>query len=360
MTCRLLSAVFAVLSLCPDSLPAQAGGKGGAGGEERAPAVNTAVDKRGPRGVSASIRRALRWLRSQQQDSGQFRSSGAGKLPSFASPVAVHSLGMLAFLGDGNTLRAGPHKEVVKKATLWLRSQGGGVRGRYGSGGLDQALALQAIAETAGLSQYRLLSRDVREGLAGLTRLQSKDGGFPAGPAGQASDPIASLHALLAMKAARELCKEPARAAEQRLLDWFAGLPGRDGLRLAAGYGSQRGEASATAAWLFARCIGGDPKQRDELIPAFAQRILAADKALASAPSPLDEYLRSHAAHQAGGPLRRAWETEGRRALLARQDRAGAIPAPAGGAGSRLWSTALGVLSLQASYRFSAPGPGRK
>ena len=39
--------------------------------------------------------------------------------------VGVTGLALLAFLGDGSTMRSGPYKDVVKKAVKWLRKPAG-------------------------------------------------------------------------------------------------------------------------------------------------------------------------------------------------------------------------------------------
>jgi hypothetical protein len=37
--------------------------------------------------------------------------------------VGATGLALLAYLGDGNTLRVGPYREQVKKGVAWLRQQ---------------------------------------------------------------------------------------------------------------------------------------------------------------------------------------------------------------------------------------------
>lgn len=303
--------------------------------------------------VARAIERGLLWLRAQQQADGSFTLPGEKPRQAPYSEIEIHSLCLLSFLGDGSTLRAGPFKDPVKKAVRWLRSRGRNAAMQYDKRCLGQALAVQALAECACLSKSTLLAVDVKRGLPVLTRMQNPDGGFPAGRAGLPSDVVASLHALLALQTARMLSTVEIEVgdAEERLLTWFGKLPQQKSLQLDARYGEHRREQLAASAWLLARFLGGASPKADEWILAAAQRIQVADKGSAQRASGLEEYLRSHAAYQLGGALLREWKGRGRRSLLERQLDAGGIRSAAGARPS-LWSTALGVLSLEAAFRF--------
>src|SRR5690606_24438960 len=80
---------------------------------------------------------------------------------------AVHDIGLtglalLAFLADGNTLRAGDYHDQVRKGIAWLREQQDPRTGLFGTAPsnefvYDHAIATLAMVEAYGLSDYRLL-----------------------------------------------------------------------------------------------------------------------------------------------------------------------------------------------------------
>ena len=75
--------------------------------------------------------------------------------------VGVTGLALLAFLGDGSTMRAGPYRKNIKKGIGWLRSQQqeNGLFGGNASHDFiyDHAIAAYAMCEAYGLSDYKLL-----------------------------------------------------------------------------------------------------------------------------------------------------------------------------------------------------------
>ena len=76
---------------------------------------------------------------------------------------------LLAFLGDGSTMRSGPYKNVVKKAVKWLRKQQG-PNGLFGTAAshdfvYDHAIASYAMCEAFGLSKYTVLRENAQGGI---------------------------------------------------------------------------------------------------------------------------------------------------------------------------------------------------
>ena len=81
----------------------------------------------------AAVDRGLAWLAKHQDADGRWdcdgfmkhdgasdRCDGAGR-PAY--DVGATALALLAFLGDGNSVRSGEHRDVVKRAVVWLRKQ---------------------------------------------------------------------------------------------------------------------------------------------------------------------------------------------------------------------------------------------
>ncbi len=129
----------------------------------------------GPRAVELG----LEWLQVHQDPDGRWDSAdfmahdlrgeatdGPG---SQVHSVGVTGLALLAFLGDGNTMRSGPYQDVVNKAVQWLREQQGD-NGLYGTNAshdfiYDHTLATLAMIEAFGLSDSGLLRRYAQNGI---------------------------------------------------------------------------------------------------------------------------------------------------------------------------------------------------
>ena len=87
-----------------------------------------------------------------------------------AHDVGVTGLALLAFLGDGSTLRSGPYKDVVKKGVKWLKDNQDPDTGLFGTTAArdfvyDHAIAAYAMCEAYGLSRSPLLKASAQKGL---------------------------------------------------------------------------------------------------------------------------------------------------------------------------------------------------
>ncbi|MCB9870195.1 MAG: terpene cyclase/mutase family protein [Planctomycetes bacterium] len=139
--------------------------------EPSAPAVD-------PQAVRQAIDRALKWLHARQDPDGKWDSDGfmkhdrGGRSDNPGNPVhdvGVTGLALLAFLGEGSTLRNGRYQETVKKAVAWLREQQGedGVIGTTASHDFiyDHAIATYALCEAFGLSDYKMLRANAQRAI---------------------------------------------------------------------------------------------------------------------------------------------------------------------------------------------------
>ncbi len=128
--------------------------------------------------MQASVDNALTWLVKHQDEDGRWDSDGFGKhdpdgkTDGAGSPthdVSATGLSLLALLGGGNTMRAGPHAMAVKNAVNWLRKQQQ-ENGLFGTNAAhdfiyDHAIATFAMCETYGLSSYESLKPIAQKGL---------------------------------------------------------------------------------------------------------------------------------------------------------------------------------------------------
>ena len=115
---------------------------------------------RGPdRTTAVTIERALEWLKDHQDDDGKWdadefmKHDGDGPICDGAGnpvhDVGVTGLALLAFLGDGSTLRSGPYRQVVQRAVGWLRNQQDLDTGLFGTANSNEFLYGHAIATLA-------------------------------------------------------------------------------------------------------------------------------------------------------------------------------------------------------------------
>ncbi|MCA8963613.1 MAG: hypothetical protein KDC48_01930 [Planctomycetes bacterium] len=100
--------------------------------------------------------RAQNYLQSCQEEDGHWSAAAHGG--EATADLRVNALVLLAYLGDGNTLRSGPYKNQVKGAYRWLRSVLDD-KGRFALRAdpqwlLDHAIATYAWVESMRASQY--------------------------------------------------------------------------------------------------------------------------------------------------------------------------------------------------------------
>ncbi|HEX5053398.1 MAG TPA: hypothetical protein VFZ65_16595 [Planctomycetota bacterium] len=311
------------------AVESQAGGAGGRYGGRMAGRIS----KGGHPAIAGAIVSGFVRLTSQQQSDGSFAAAdGRGDMEATA-------LWMLALLGDGRTLDAGPAAGVLQRGVGWILSQqradGAFVDAAPGSIG-HHALATYALVEAAGLSASGALLRgSAQAGLDWLFAQRQPDGGWNNGLQGVASDPMSTAKSIAAIASAEFFgFAVPMRPSE--LVGWF------DDVVVT--------ETAPTAAALFTRFFAGqDPKQ----VPAMTT--MAGLVGTADPSDPWGAYWTTYALFQMGGRPWTDWQKRLDPAIVKTQIRDGDLEGfwePAGGC-SRLTTTALRLLTLEAYYRYS-------
>lgn len=300
--------------------------------------------------LADSIASGNQWWQRQQRPDGSFPDD-QGRPDTTATALVT-----LALLGDGQTLDAGADTLALRASVGWLLGQQreNGAFADGGPGSLQQhALATYALAEASGLSTNGVLVRGaVQTAVGHLFAVRSVDGGWNDGTPGTPSDTLSTVHGLTAVASA-EFFAMRGPAGPRELAPWFDSVASATGAHrlTAASPVDAAPHAAATAAALFARFFAGqDPKQ----VPVMK---VAADLLLATSDpkDPWGAYWTTYALFQMGG---RHWVEWNRRIdgdIVQTQIRDGELKGswePAGGC-TRLTTTALRVLTLEAYYRYS-------
>ncbi len=367
------------------------GGGAGAGG---AP-VRTAVDA------------ALLWLRAHQDGDGrwdcdEFMKHDGGARPCDGAGDPLHDVGvtglaLLAFLGDGSTLRSGPHCDVIKRGVDWLRAQQDADTGCLGTASsqhfiYDHTIATLALCEAQGLSRYRTLKPAVQKSLDYLQAHRNPYGTWRYQPRSGDNDMSVTGWAIMALLSGHEFGFAVDRRALQladAYIDELTDAEGRVGYLVRGGLSSRHvGRHAAqfpvdrnecmTGVGLLCKVLLRDSEKaaqkRDPKTDPTLQRLLAVimrkkpawhSDATGSSLDFCAWYAGSYAVYQMGEPHWAQWSRALNDAVLKRQRSDACFagswdPVDAwGDDGGRVYATAILALTLQAYYRYARVIAGR-
>lgn len=356
------------------------GAYGGRGGRARMGADKSA----------RAIEMGLDWLVRHQDDDGKWDVDAFMKHDNEGEPCdgagnAVHDVGMtglamLAMLGDGSTLRSGPHKDALKRAAQWMRSQQGedGMFGKPAAHDFiyDHAIATYAMCEAYGLSEVKSLKSCAQKAIDYLEMHRNPYAVWRYQPRDGDNDTSVTSWCLLALKSGQFFGLNVNPNSLQMGLAWLDQVTTPDGR---VGY-TKKGEMSSrmpgdhasrfpvtqgealTAAGLFLRFfLGVDPKE-SRIMQASADRLLASLPKWDEDAGSIDHYYwyyGTYAMYQVGGSHWKKWSRRMTDAVVRHQESEGNErgswdPVGVWGqAGGRVYSTALMTLSLQAYYRYT-------
>lgn len=353
---------------------------------------------RGGAGWHEHMEKALSWLRDHQDDDGRWDCDGFMKHDQQGAPCdgrgdALHDVGvtglvLLAFLGDGNTLRDGPYRDVVRAGVNWLRLQQDQDTGLIGTPDshsfiYDHTIATLALCEAQGLSQYRTLRGPAQAAVRRLQAHRNPYGVWRYQPRSGDQDMSITGWAYLALASADGFGLEVDRTSFG-LIDSFidemtdeqarVGYCERGGLSSRhAGAHEQRFPAERnecmTATGLLCQMLRkdatlDDAKRRKAELVARRQPVWE-NGAKGSSLDFYAWYYGTYAMYQIGGPLWETWSRSVGQAVLKHQRLDGNFagswdPVDAwGDDGGRVYSTAILALTLQAYYRYARTIGGR-
>ncbi len=343
-----------------------------------------------PKPTIQVISKGLKWLKDHQDDDGKWDADGFMKHDSNGAPCdgaghAVHDVGvtglaLLAFLGDGSTLRTGKYKGEVKKGVLWLKDQQDPDTGLFGTSAshdfiYNHAIAAYAMCEAQGLSDYSSLRKYAQRGINYLESHRNPYGAWRYQPRDDDNDTSVTGWCVMAYKSGKDFGLQVSDSALDSVAAYLDEVtdPGTGH----AGY-SKRGEASSrkpgdhgvqfptdkgeamTAVALFTRFfLKQDPKETP--VMELAAQTIAQKPPMHADDGSIDHYYwyyATYAMFQMGGKYWKDWQKHLLPAVVKTQETEGNAegswdPNGAwGDDGGRVYATAIQVLTLEAYYRY--------
>lgn len=303
-----------------------------------------------------AITEGLKWLAEHRVDGHWIGADAEDQ----RTAVLVTGVAMLAMLGDGNTMRSGPHKDPLKTAVVWYRdllNANDTFLPKDRDDAVVHAIATTALGEAFLLSNYKLLQPHFARSIVPMQQRRLPSGAFAA--AGQRADVLLSLWSQLGQMTA-EYSGVSAPVAKDGLAAWLASdeaarLPERSLLPTIAMPGADLElRHEQTAARLLLTCFVEDTPGKPDAAATDAVR--DRPRKWNKGVSLHEWFCASHLLHQVGT----AEHVDKVLApLLAGQVREGPNAGSwdpidlCGEAGGRAWSTAMAVMTLQARQRYA-------
>jgi hypothetical protein len=347
----------------------------------------------GGRLTSASIEAGLEWLVEHQDEDGKWDCDNFMKHDESGEPcdgpgdalhdVGVTGLALLAFLGDGSTMRSGPYREVVKRGVRWLCDEQNPDTGLFGGETsahfiYDHVIATLAMCEAYGLSRYRVLEDNAQKAINYLEAHRNPYGCWRYQPRGGDNDMSVTGWAVLCYVSAKEFglaVNTKALELADAYIDEMTDATGRTGYTDKGGRSSrhlgqhlaqfpvERTECMTSVGLLCKFFLDHDPEQ-DPSMGNMLETIMRVPPKWEKdgSGSWVDHYYwyyGTYAVFQAGEPEWTRWSKSLTGAVVKQQRKDGNFkgswdPAGAWGAdGGRVYSTAILVLTLEAYYRYS-------
>jgi hypothetical protein len=356
------------------------GNKGGGGGS--------------PRPEQPAIGPALQWLARHQDADGkwdcdQFMKHDKAELGEICDgpgngvhDVGVTGLALLAFLGDGSTLRAGPFKDNIKRGVIWLRDQQqeNGLFGQNNSNDFvyDHAIAAYAMCEAYGLSEYQTLKMNAQRGINYLDYHRNPYRVWRYQPRDSDNDSSVTGWCILCYESGKCFGLDVDEQAFKQTLQWYDSVTDKSGrtgyTRLGEPSSRHPGEPmtrfppdkgeALSAVSLFVRYFLGQTPKEAPVMDATADLLLTKMPVWDEQSGAIDMYYwyyGSYALFQKGGRHWRQWSEKISQALLPHQHKAqnrnleGSWDPVGvwGGDGGRVYATAICALTLEAYARYS-------
>ena len=302
-----------------------------------------------------AIGMALEWLSRHQESDGRWDTKKHGGGGDFDTASA--GLALLCYYGWGvSHLKEGKFQGNVKKALKWLISQqkeNGDLRGKgrmYCHG-----IAAIALCEAYGLTQDPSLREPAEKAIELIVSAQSKNGGWRYNPKPGDSDTSVTGWQYMALHSARMAGIEVDEGVFENARRWFDKAAGGKHGGLYGYTGPQSNNQAMTATGMFCRQLDLVPPS-DPRMPEGAQALKMRPMSVSN-PAYYYVYYATLALYQHQGPVWVEWNDRLKETLPRLQNKngsdSGSWDKGAGHAasGGRVVSTTLATLSLEVYYR---------
>ena len=343
--------------------PAAGGVTGPPYASRRGPARGeAALSRGGSAGSEAAVERGLAWLALHQATDGSWRFDLAGcrcdgacrDAGTLDSTTASTAMGLLPFLGAGNTHLEGPYRETVSRAIYYLLSRMKATPrgGDFCEGTLyGHGTTTLSLAEAFGMSGDEMFVPPLREAVRFIETSQDLHGGGWRYLPGQAGDITVTAWQLAALKSAAMSGLEtssPTLDGVRRFLDSVQTQKGA-----AYGYRTPASKPCTSAIGLLCRMYTG----WDDREEALRRGITTLAKAGPQPTAIYQNFYLAQALVQSNHPVWPRWNAKNRDQLIAQQTRIGHeagswfLADPNTAPGGRLAHTSLALLTLEVYYR---------
>jgi hypothetical protein len=335
--------------------------------------ANVAQSRGGTAETEAAVMAALKWLADNQSADGRWnpRTHGAGKDANVLgrsrqgagsrADTAVTGLALLAFLGSGHTHLDGPYRNDVRRGLEFLMQTQAPDGNLGGQAAVFEfmychAMATCSMSEAYGMTRDRRLRDPVRRAIGYTIAAQDPKGGGWRYRPGDAGDTSQLGWQLMSLKSAELAGISMPEQTRQGILRYLQSVSsGRYGGRASYRPGEQPTRpmtAEALVCWQFLGLAREHPACNE-----------AADFLMGELPGEgiynlYYWYYATLGMYQLQGNQWQRWNEALRTALVSRQVKQGPhagswdTNALWGGHGGRVYTTALGALTLEVYYRF--------
>ena len=334
----------------------------------------------GASGTEGAVRRALAWLARNQEPDGHW---DARKLESGEkTDTACTGLALLAFLGAGHTEKVGDHKENVRRAVAWLKSQqtaeglifDGSDAGAHRGIGYPHAIAGMALVEAAGMGRIPETVAAAQRAVDYTAQKHQNGGGYDKRGfryhAGQDGDLSVTGWYVMQLKSARVAGLRVDHTAFEGIIKFLESVErkgdgGDKGYGPASVYGYRPDDPHENTAHrltaignLCRLFLGWKPQDVQASVQWFMDKGGVPAAWGASQTDLYYWYYGTLCAFQQGGDVWKKWNTAMKRTLVDNQRRGGGEDGswdPVGdfaGEWGRVGQTALACMCLEVYYRY--------
>jgi hypothetical protein len=315
--------------------------------------------------TESAVEAALRWLARHQEKQGHWVCKKYQARE--ANDVGVTSLALLAFLGAGHTEKSGKFRDNVLRAQKWLMAKqrdDGKIHGT-GRDGYEHAVAGLALAEAFGMARNPEVGKVAQKAIDYTVNVHQAPYSGWRYKARQKPDTSATGWFIMQLKSAKVAGLKVDGAAFQGATNWLDKVTDKQGR---TGYTSKRGTVGMTAVGMVGRQFMGT-RSDAEILKKGAKFVMTRPPAW---PGKNRErfyywYYGTLAMFQMGGENWKKWNAAIKPALVDNQRKGGPLDGSTKddvdgswdpsewtdeNKGGRVYTTALGALSLEVYYRY--------